>query len=74
MNWKKILCELSEMRVTQKEIAAACGVSQAAVSDLKVGDVAEPRHAFGAALIDLHAKHRLRARRKARKQSAAAQA
>lgn len=57
MNWKNIVSELSEMGVTQHQIAAACGVSQAAISDLKVGNVQEPRYAFGSALVALHTKH-----------------
>ena len=69
MNWKSIVSELSEMGVTQHQIAAACGVSQAAISDLKVGNVQEPRYAFGSALLALHAKY---AKRKARKEIEAA--
>ena len=67
MDWKKLLSELSDMRVTQQQIATACGVSQASVSDLKVGNAQQPRYAFGVALINLHRKES----RKARKEVAA---
>ena len=63
MNWKQLISELSDMRVTQKEIAAFCSVSQASVSDLKAGNVSEPRHSFGASLIALHTKHKRKARK-----------
>ena len=63
MNWKNLITELSEMGVTQKEIAIACSVSQASISELKAGSIVEPRHSFGASLIALHAKH---TKRKAR--------
>lgn len=63
MDWKKLLSELSDMRVTQQQIAAACGVSQASVSDLKVGNAKQPRYAFGVSLIDLHRKEMRKARK-----------
>jgi predicted transcriptional regulator len=56
MDWKKLIDELSDLGVTQQQIAKACGVSQASVSDLKIGNAQQPRYSFGAALVDLHRK------------------
>ena len=56
MDWKRLLTELGDAGWTQAQIAERCGVSQNTVSDLERGATANPRFAFGNALLVLHAQ------------------
>lgn len=54
MDWKKLISDLTEAGVKQEEIAAECGVSQTAVSDLNRGATKSPSFDFGSRLVALH--------------------
>lgn len=60
MNWKKLIADLAERRVTQKQIAAACGCGQASVSDIASGATKDPRASIALALLALAKKHRIK--------------
>jgi len=55
MDWKSIIAALQK-HYSQAQIAALCGCSQSAVSDLAKGHIAQPRHSLGEALKDLLAR------------------
>lgn len=54
MDWQKIVIDLVSLGMTQAEIAEKIGVSQPTISDLKNGNIKEPLHSKGCALIGLH--------------------
>lgn len=54
MNWQKIIRDLTDFGLTQADIAEKIGVSQPTVSDLKNGNIKEPLHSKGVALVGLH--------------------
>jgi transcriptional regulator with XRE-family HTH domain len=54
VDWKTTIAELAaEHRMTQREIAAACECSQAAISMLATGAAKDPRDSLGQALRNL---------------------
>lgn len=54
MYWKIIIADIVRHgKLTQPQIAEACGCGQATISDLAVGNTKEPRHSLGAALLVL---------------------
>lgn len=57
MNWISIISHLIAAGLTQQRIAAACGCSQAAISEIARGRVGEPRHGLGEKLLALHREH-----------------
>lgn len=59
MNWKKLIRDLAEKRVTQKQMAKFCNCSQAAISDIAKGVTVDPRYTLAAALIKLGKRHRI---------------
>ena len=57
MNWPNVIHELQRRRgLTQPQIAALVGCSQASISDLSTGKTREPRFYIGRALLDLLAE------------------
>jgi transcriptional regulator with XRE-family HTH domain len=56
MNFKIIISNLMESGLTQHEIAAAAGSSQAHISCLLSGRRKQPNWALGDALLRLHAE------------------
>ena len=55
MDWKSLIADLAQLGMTQKEIGAAVGLSQPAVSDLARGRTPSPVWEVGEALRRLHA-------------------
>jgi predicted transcriptional regulator len=53
-DWKQIVADLIDRGWTQTSLGLACGVTQAAVSQLARGDTTEPHHRFGSQLLKLH--------------------
>lgn len=60
MNWKKLVADLAERQVTQKQIAAACGCGQASVSDIATGVTKDPRASIAFGLMALAKRHRIK--------------
>lgn len=56
MDWRNLIADLIKAGCTQTEIAAACGASQASISDLYRGKTKSPSFALGNALIQLKAE------------------
>jgi predicted XRE-type DNA-binding protein len=56
MDWKKLLQDLADARVTQVQIAERCGVKQSTVSELARGVTKEPQFSFGSKLQAMHAE------------------
>lgn len=74
MDWKTIISELVDEGYTQPQIAAQCGCSQTAISELSTGKTAQPRFDTGHALQQLHKKAmRKRTRRLAQQAEPSAQ-
>lgn len=55
MDWEQLIAELVARRMSQTQIAAACGCGQATIADLANGKTKEPRHSLGETLRALHA-------------------
>ncbi len=55
--WADLLRELTDAKLTQREIAGRVGSSQPAISRLCNGETDDPLHSVGQALLDLHAAH-----------------
>ncbi len=55
MNWKSLIEELQAAGFTQTEIADYVGKSQAWVSSLSLGKVADVRYSDGAKLLSMRA-------------------
>jgi len=53
MNWKNLIQSLTTQGLTQKQIADACGCSQASISDLSTGKTKAPSFPLGVALMKL---------------------
>lgn len=54
MKWKQVLTEIKQRQgLTQVQIAARVGCSQATICDLYHGRTAEPRYSIGQKLIEL---------------------
>jgi|GEM_PF-2927942 len=51
--WQEIIAELKKAGWTQTAIAKECGVSQAAINQIKLGSTKEPSHSVGEKLIEL---------------------
>jgi predicted transcriptional regulator len=47
MDWQKFMAELQAFGLTQKQIADACEVGQATISDLARGDTKDPKDSLG---------------------------
>jgi len=60
MNWQKIIQDLGAKKVTQKQMAAACGCSQTSISEVSVGKTMDPRSSIGLALIKLAKRHSIK--------------
>jgi len=58
MDWKEVIAELGRLGMRQPDIAAACGCSQSAVSQLANGHIKDPRHSIGEAMRNLLAMKR----------------
>ena len=56
MDWKSLIADLAKLGLTQKQIAAAAGISQPAVSDLARGRTLSPVWEIGEKLRRLHAE------------------
>jgi predicted transcriptional regulator len=61
MNWTAILDDLKAWGVSQYDIAAKCGCSQASISDLRLQKTANPNYPVGQKLLELHRKHKRQA-------------
>lgn len=60
MDWKIIIAEIQEYgHLTQPQIAARSGCSQATVSDLSIGKTKQPRHSLGEELLALREEVKL---------------
>lgn len=51
--WQEIIAELKKAGWTQTAIGNECGVSQAAINQIKLGLTKEPSHSIGEKLIEL---------------------
>ena len=51
--WQEIIAELKKAGWTQTAIGKECGVSQAAINQIKLGLTKEPSHSIGEKLIEL---------------------
>lgn len=51
--WQEIIAELKKAGWTQSAIGKECGVSQAAINQIKLGLTKEPSHSIGEKLIEL---------------------
>jgi|26BtaG_2_1085354.scaffolds.fasta_scaffold14781_4 transcriptional regulator with XRE-family HTH domain len=51
--WQEIIAELKKAGWTQAAIGKECGVSQAAINQIKLGLTKEPSHSIGEKLIKL---------------------
>ena len=51
--WQEIIAELKKAGWTQTAIGKECGVSQAAINQIKLGLTKEPSHSIGERLIEL---------------------
>lgn len=56
MDWKSLIAELQEKGFSQVEIAAHVGKSQAWVSSIINGKVADLKYSDGAALLSMRAR------------------
>jgi len=56
MDWKSLIADLAKSGMTQKQIAAAAGISQPAVSALVRGRTLSPVWEIGEKLRRLHAE------------------
>lgn len=54
MDWPQLIKELADAKVTQAQIAEACGVTQSTVSEVSRGIIKSPSYTFGTRLIALH--------------------
>ena len=53
MNWKKLITDLQNCKMTQAEIGAACGAAQSTISVL-LNNGGEPCYSLGEKLRELH--------------------
>jgi transcriptional regulator with XRE-family HTH domain len=60
MNWEETIRLLKEAGFKQADIAAQCGCSQAAISELSTGETKEPRYSLGLKLRALATKAKRR--------------
>lgn len=51
--WQEIIAQLKDAGWTQTAIGKECGVSQAAINQIKLGLTKEPGHSVGEKLIEL---------------------
>lgn len=51
--WQEIIAELKKAGWTQSAIGKECGVSQAAINQIKLGLTKEPSYSIGEKLIEL---------------------
>lgn len=51
--WQEIIADLKKAGWTQTAIGKECGVSQAAINQIKLGSTKEPSHSIGEKLIEL---------------------
>lgn len=58
MDWKKLINQLIADSMTQARIAAACGCSQATISDIQSGKNTDPRFSIGDSLRKLATRKR----------------
>jgi len=56
MNWKNLLSDLIASGMTQVQIAAKAGCTQASISDIANGKTLQPSYSIGAVLVALHKK------------------
>lgn len=54
--WKKLISEILASGMTQMEVAAALGISQASVSDIYRGIVLDPKVSIADGIRALHAE------------------
>jgi transcriptional regulator with XRE-family HTH domain len=55
MDWKTLIAELMDRGWTQQRLAELAGCKQPTISDLKRGDLTDPRDSVGSRLRSLHA-------------------
>lgn len=55
-DWPRVIQELMDAGVTQREISERAQCSQATISELKTGRTKSPRYEAGVALIELYAE------------------
>lgn len=73
MDWKAIVAELKTLRLTQEQIAEACGCRQTTISALSRGKTRNPGHDLGQKLTALLQAKRAAAAAEARARSVGAQ-
>jgi len=56
MNWKKIIQDIVDSGMSEKDIAEIAHTTQPTINRIKSGFVSEPRYEVGAILVKLHSE------------------